>query len=103
MAKTTYNRTLFIPDLTKARFELYHTDKPKWELDSTEEETALENLEVCVGVKSWTIISGEDAKDIEQYYLDNNNLDEEHESLVLEFADGSKRHYRNSHVIMFVF
>lgn len=97
--KTTYTRTLFHQDLTTATFELFHTEKAKWDETELNEET----VESLTGVKSWTIIEGgEEAEDIEQFYIDPENADECHEYLILNFADGSMRAYRNSHVVMFI-
>ena len=94
--KTTYTRTLFVEDLTKATFKLYITEEPKW--------IAKEEQEVkYTGVKSWTIITGEDATVLEEDYIgDSEMFDELHEYLILNFENGDTATFRNSHVDMFI-
>lgn len=94
--KKTYNRTLFIPDLTKATVKLYITEGVKWENPGEEREIEYKN------VKAWDIIEGgSEAEEIESM-TDEASADECHEYLVLHFADGSTATFRNSHVDMFI-
>ena len=51
------------------------------------------------GITSWDIISGEDAKEIEEG-LNENDCDELHEYLVIRLADGQTSTFRNSHTDM---
>lgn len=48
------------------------------------------------GIESWEIISGEDAKEIEEQGL----VDDYHEYLVLNFENGDTATFRNSYVDM---
>ena len=96
MASRTYTGTLFYPtNLTEATVELFITNKPKWDCDEHDRRTTF------TGVKSWTIVEGgEEAAEIESQR--GMKPDEEHEYLVLEFENGRKKTYRNSHVAMFI-
>lgn len=91
----SYNRTLFNPVLTEAKFILYFTDAPKHEVAELDEETKIE----YTGVKQWDIVSGDDAEEIEN---DSDLIDELHEYLVLHFEDGRTATFRNTHTVMFV-
>lgn len=51
-------------------------------------------------VESWEIITGEDVEEIERD-LNNEDMDELHEYVTLNFTDGSKATFRNSHVDLF--
>lgn len=92
----TYNRTLFMTneELQKATVKLFVTEGLKWE-DENEKEVNY------TGLKSWSIVDGEDAKEIENQ-TDGSCIDENHEYLVLEFNDGTTATFRNSHVDMFI-
>lgn len=90
----TYHGTLFNPDLTKAKVILYFTENVKWEAKD-EEEKMVEYR----GVKSWSIVDGEEAKLIE---AETDEIDELHEYLILRFENGEESTYRNSHVAMFI-
>ena len=92
----TYHGTLFNPDLTKAKVVLYFTESVKWEAEE-EEEVKVE----LTGIKSWSIVDGEEAKLIEAE-TDEDGIDENHEYLILRFANGEESTYRNSHVAMFI-
>lgn len=91
-----FTRTMFMTneELQEATIRLYVTEGVKWE-DSNEKEIRY------TGLKSWSIVDGEDAKEIENY-LSENEMDENHEYLVLEFVDGTTSTFRNSHVDMFI-
>lgn len=93
----TYERTLFIPDLTKATIRLYIHEATKYEAPEDDE------IEVkYIGVKAWSIIEGgQEAEEIEAQ-TDASGIDENHEYLVLHFEDGSEATFRNSHVDMFL-
>lgn len=95
--KATYNRTLLIPDLTRATVKIYITDEVKY----SQLATAIHEHEY-IGVKAWDIISGEDAQEIETM-TDAESTDENHEYLVLHFTDGTTATFRNSHTDMFIF
>ena len=94
--KRTYTRTMFMTneELQKATVKLFITEGLKWE-DANEKEVKY------TGLKSWSIIDGEDAKQIETE-TDASCIDENHEYLVLEFVDGTTATFRNSHVDMFI-
>lgn len=93
----TYERALFIPDLTKATIRLYIHEATKYEAPEDDE------IEVeYTGVKAWSIIEGgQEAEEIEAQ-TDASGIDENHEYLVLHFEDGSEATFRNSHVDMFL-
>ena len=54
------------------------------------------------GVISWDIITGEDVKEIESN-LNDDEMDELHEYITLNFEDGSEATYRNSHCDIFIY
>ena len=92
----TYERTLFVEDLTQVTFRLYISKATKYE--ATEDD----QIEVIYkGVKSWSIVDGEDAEAIEAE-TDDSGIDEAHEYLILNFEDGRTATFRNSHVDMFI-
>ena len=94
--KRTYNRTMFITaeELQKATVRLYVTKGLKWE-DNDETEITY------TGLKQWSIVDGDDAKQLEAE-TDGTCIDENHEYLVLEFVDGTEATFRNSHVDMVI-
>ena len=95
--KTTFTRTLFNDDLTKATFVLNVYGHNKYNaLDD-------EAIEVTYrGVTSWDVISGGiEAEEIESA-TDSSSADDNHEYLVLHFEDGSTATFRNSYVDMFI-
>jgi len=95
--KRTYERTLFIEDLTKATVTIYVHDGIKYE-DGTADEIKMD----YTGVKAWSIIEGgKEAEEIESE-TDASGMDEYHEYLVLHFEDGTEATFRNSHVDMFL-
>ena len=94
--KQTYTATVFNPDLTKCTFRLWITEGVKW-TKGAGERTKVE----YTGVKAWSIITGEEAEEIEGN-TDGSGIDENHEYLVLHFADGYEATFRNSHVDMFL-
>lgn len=91
-----FTRTMFMTneELQKATVKLYITEGVKWE-DSNEKEIHY------TGLKSWSIVDGEDAKEIEAE-TDGSCIDENHEYLILEFVNGTTTTFRNSHVDMFI-
>ena len=92
----TYTETTFTRNLEEANVKLYIYEGNKYEGNFGEEKEV-----VYTGLKSWSIIDGEDAKQIESE-TDNSCIDENHEYLVLNFVDGSTATFRNSHVDMFI-
>lgn len=70
-------------------------DKCKYAMESQEVKTT-----TYTDVESWEIVTGEDAKEIERG-LNNEDMDELHEYVTLNFTDGSTSTYRNSHVDLF--
>lgn len=97
MAIRTYTATLFhMDDLAEAKVELYLTVNTKYE-DRWYDEQKKE----FTGLKSWSIIEGgPEAEEIEEQGLTWE--DENHEYLILEFVDGTKKYYRNSHAVLFI-
>lgn len=91
----TYTRTLFHDDLTEAKVELYIYNGLKYDHEEEPIRVTYKN------VKAVTIADGEDAEEIEAN-TDGSCVDENHEYLVLTFADGETSTYRNSHVAMFI-
>lgn len=96
MAKTTYTRTLFIKNLQEAEVVIYSFEKTKYEINDTYTETRY------TGLTSWDIIEGgKEAEEIEKD-LAPEQIDENHEYLVLHFNTLETATYRNSHVQMFI-
>ena len=95
--KRTYNcmMTMTNEELQKATVKLYITEGVKWNNPGEEKEVKY------TGLKSWSIVDGEDAAKIEAE-SDGSCIDEYHEYLVLEFIDGTTATFRNSHVDMFI-
>lgn len=99
--KHTYNRTLFHDDLTEAKIDLYFSEEDRYTRGSRiyglndDEEQKI----TVTGVKSWTVVEGgEEAEALENI----TEVDENHEYLILNYADGHAEVYRNSHVTMFL-
>lgn len=94
--KKTYTRTMSMnnEELQKATVKLYISDGVKWNNPGEEKEVKF------TGLKSWSIVDGEDAAKIEACLM--NCVDEYHEYLILEFVDGTTYIFRNSHVDMFI-
>lgn len=94
--KKTYTRTMMHADLTKVTVEIEVHEALKWEVTQEDEKVVTYS-----GIKAWSIISDEDAAEIENM-TDASGIDEYHEYLVLHFANGETASFRNSHVDMFV-
>ena len=94
--KKTYTRTMMHADLTKATVEIEVHEALKWE--ATQEDSKVVTYS---GIKAWSIVSGEDAAEIESM-TDASGIDEYHEYLVLHFTNGETATFRNSHVDMFI-
>lgn len=92
----TYDSTLFIAkeELPERKVRLYITEGLKWEDDN-------ETEVIYTGLVRWSIVDGIDALELEEE-IDWNEIDENREYLVLEFNDGTKKIFRNSHVSMFI-
>lgn len=93
-----YTKTLFHPSgLEDANVFLNVYNHTKYEAHEFGEEAIEFKFKGLVG---WDIIEGgEEADEIER---DSDLLDEYHEYLVLHFANGITRTYRNSHVVLFI-
>lgn len=96
--KTTYNRTLLKDNeaLQKSKVILDITTGVKYLAEAGEETTV-----TYTGLTQWSIVTGEDALEIEAN-LSEDEKDEFNEYLVLEFNDGTTATFRNSHVDMFI-
>lgn len=92
----TYERTMFIENLADANVKLYVYENSKYSGNIGEEKEVN-----YTGLKSWSIVDGDDATAIEAE-TDESCIDENHEYLVLNFIDGSTSTFRNSHVDMFI-
>lgn len=94
--KKTFTKTTFIENLAEAKVTLFVYENSKYTGNvGKERKVEYKNL------KQWSIVNGKDAEEIENE-TDGSCIDEMHEYLVLEFADGTKSTYRNSHVDMFI-
>lgn len=102
--KRTYTGTLFNPDLTKAKVELYISKVNKYNRGSriyiAGEEPEDEERIVLPPVKSWTIVEGGAEAEAVESIMDE--VDDNHEYLIINFANGTTEIYRNSYVTMFV-
>lgn len=94
--KKTYTWTMMHNDLTKATIEIVVHEALKWEATPEDSKWVTYN-----GIKAWSIISDEDAAEIESM-TDASGIDEYHEYLVLHFTNGETATFRNSHVDMFI-
>ena len=94
--KKTYTRTMMHADLTKVTVEIEVHEALKWEVTQEDEKVVTYS-----GIKAWSIISDEDAAEIESM-ADASGIDEYHEYLVLHIANGETATFRNSHVDMFI-
>lgn len=92
----TYQRTTFISNLAEAKVTLFVYENSKYTGNVGEE-----RMVQYTGLKQWSIVDGEDAKEIESQ-TDESCIDEMHEYLVLDFVDGTAATFRNSHVDMFL-
>lgn len=90
--KNTYTRTMFIESFEGCIFKLYITEGLRWECEEPDRVVRYEN------VVSYDIIKGgEEAAEIEAE-TDESGIDENHEYLVLHFANGEASTFRSSHV-----
>ena len=97
--KTTYTGTLFHRDLTTAKVELYITKSNKY--DCKDEYTGEPEKVFLPPIKSWSVVEGGPEADVIETII--NEVDENREYLIINFADGKTEIYRNSHVTMFIF
>lgn len=93
--KTTYTRTLMVPDLSKAKVRLMIFKLNKYENYGQEPE----EIEFT-GLKSWTIVEGGAEAEAVETIMDE--VDDNHEYLILQFENGRNEFYRNSYVTMFI-
>ena len=102
--KRTYTGTLFNPDLTKAKVELYISKVNKYNRGSrvyiSGEEPEDEERVILPPIKSWTIVEGGVEAEAVESIMDE--VDDNHEYLIINFANGTTEIYRNSYVTMFV-
>lgn len=85
----TYERTMMIKDLSKAKVKVFIHETEK-EIEYT-------------GLKSWSIYSGDDAKEIEKEFINSGlEADELGEYLRLNFTNGETATYRNTRVSLFI-
>ena len=104
MTRRTYTGTLMRPDLTKAKVELYISKVNKYDQGSKiyveDEDPDDEEKVILPPIKSWTIIEGGAEADAIETIMDE--IDDNHEYLVINFANGKTEIYRNSYVTMFI-
>ena len=101
MARRTYTGTLMRPDLTKAKVELYISKVNKYEHGSKIYVADEDPDKVTLPpIKSWTVIEGGVEADAIETIVDE--IDDNHEYLVINFANGKTEIYRNSYVTMFI-
>ena len=96
MIKTYEKTTFFTENLADAKVKLYVYENSKYTGNIGEEKEVN-----YTGLKSWSVVDGEDAKAIENE-TDGSCIDENHEYLVLNFVDGTTATFRNSYVDMFI-
>jgi hypothetical protein len=103
--KTTYTGTMFHPDVTTAKVELYISKVNKYDRGGriyvAGEEPEDEEKVILPPVKSWAIVEGGTEADAVETIMDE--VEENREYLIINFADGKTEIYRNSHVTMFIF
>jgi hypothetical protein len=93
----TFTRTMMISNLANAEVKVVIYENNKYT-----SRTLGEMKEVkYTGLKSWSIVDGDDAKFIEMA-TDESVRDENHEYLVLEFEDKSRATFRNSYCDLFI-
>lgn len=93
----TYDRTSLHPNLEDATITIVVMEKVKYAAESRDDFFTIS----YDGVKSFSIVNGEDAVEIEEH-TDGSCIDEYHEYLVLKFTDGTESTFRNSHVNMYI-
>lgn len=93
----TYNQTFFrSPEvIKKSEFILTIWTKCKYDEDSE-----ISGHDSYTNVESWQIITKEDAEELEKHFDEH---DEYHEYLILNFVDGTKSTFRNSHVDLAIY
>ena len=96
MIKTDEKTTFFTENLADEKVKLYIYENSKYTGNIGEEKEVN-----YTGLKSWSVVDGEDAKAIENE-TDGSCIDENHEYLVLNFVDGTTATFRNSYVDMFI-
>lgn len=94
--KTTYERTMFHPDLTKTKIRIFVYDKEKYD-----KESELMHIVEYNGITAWDIISGGVEADEVEVDLSDDEMDAHHEYLVLHLTDGGTATFRNSYINMF--
>lgn len=105
--KTRYIRSLFYDTFLDATFlvDVYkhckYSKLPEKPVILYEREEPTELVYKNNVIAFSVIEGGEEAAEIERF-LDENQMDENHEYLVLELLDGKTATFRNSHVSLFV-
>ena len=105
MARKTYTGTLFYPDnLEDATVTLYISKVNKYDRGSriylSDKDPQDEVRREFDGMKSWSIIEGGPEAEALETIVDK--IDDNHEYLVINFADGKSEVYPNSYVTMFI-
>ena len=94
----TFTRTTFIENLEEANVELYIYENSKYSGNIGKEKEVK-----YTGLKSWSIIDGDDAEELNKAFEENGlEPDVMGEYLVLRFNDLTEATFRNSHVDMFI-
>lgn len=114
--KNTYYGTMFHSELKEEEITIYIYEKCKYKnntkpisyrasnniidhtiyLGSAKHKIRFKNV-IC-----WSIINGNDAKEIEARINDIDDIDDYHEYLILHFTNGETQIFKNSYVDMFI-
>ena len=104
MAKRTYTGTWMRPNLAEAEIVLYISKVNKYDRGSriyvNGEDPEDEEKVILPPAKSWTLVEGGPEAEAIETIMDE--VDENHEYLIINFVNGSNEIYRNSYVTMFI-
>lgn len=98
--RKVFVRTLLNQHLEKAKVHIYTYKMCKYKAKS-EEELKPEKI-VLRGIKSYEIIDGQEAKEMEKEFTNKNEIDDLHEYLIINHLDGTSTTYKNSYVDLFI-
>lgn len=98
--KETYVGMMGVNNLVNAKVTINLYENCKYFAKSLADLGEIRKIEYT-GLTSWSVITDDKAKEVEDE-TDGSCIDEFHEYLVLQFADGSEATFRNSHVDMFL-